>query len=79
MHEDLYNLHLLAGKKCGEEKTHKGKRSFSDEESALKASVSHNNWDKRYHDVEPYPCFYCEGWHIGRIMPEEELKKIIAA
>jgi hypothetical protein len=70
----IYELHLRAGQICGKEKTCEGKTAFQTEEVAQRASNAHNRWEKRRHDVEAYPCAFCEQWHIGRIMFVEELQ-----
>ncbi len=77
MDQELYNLHLEAGRRVGEAKTCGKKVKFADEAAAVKAAASHNKWVKRHHDVEPYPCAFCAQWHIGQIMPIELLKQII--
>lgn len=74
MDESLYNLHLEFGKASGIESTCGKKTKFSTEEKAIKAATHHNQWDKRRNDVEPYPCFFCKEWHIGKIIPLEILK-----
>ncbi len=58
---------------CGE------KINYKSEESATRAAESMNKRTERrgYHKLEAYPCFYCEGWHIGREMTEEEMIKYI--
>lgn len=76
MNDEVYNLHLRAGELSGVERTCGKKNSFLTEEAAQKAANAHNRWDKRKHDVEPYPCFFCKTWHIGNIMPIERLRSI---
>lgn len=75
MDAELHQLHLKAGEKAGKDKTCGKKTAFPTEEAAAKAAANHNKWDKRRHDVEPYPCAFCNQWHIGNIMPVEVLKK----
>ena len=58
-------------KACGK------KHKYADEDAAQKAAVSHNNWEGKKHDVEPYLCSFCGSWHIGgvwgwRSLPKEE-------
>ena len=74
MDEKIKQLHLNAGQIAGREKTCGKKNSFETEEKAQKAADSHNRWKERRHDVEPYPCFFCQKWHIGNIMPLELLE-----
>lgn len=76
MDTEIYNLHLEAGRKSGSEKTCGKKNKFVDEQAAQKAADAHNRWDKRKHDVEPYPCAFCSQWHIGNIMPVDLLRQI---
>jgi hypothetical protein len=78
MDERLYNLHLRAGLVSGREKTCGKKTAYAAEDEAVRASVAHNRWEKRRHDVEPYPCAFCKQWHIGRVMPIELLESIAA-
>ena len=75
MNEYIYKLHLIAGRNAGIEKTCGNKNKFENIEDAQRAANAHNHWEKRNHDVEPYPCFFCETWHIGRIMSLDELEK----
>ncbi|GEM_PF-4998167 len=77
MDTTLYNLHLRAGQICGKDKTCAGKKPFDEEDAAQRAANAHNRWEGRRHDVEPYPCAFCEQWHIGRIMPIAELEAFI--
>lgn len=77
MDKILYDLHLLAGKRVGEAKTCGKKVKYPNEEAGIKAAASHNKWEKRHHDVEPYPCAFCCQWHIGQIMPVELLNQIV--
>jgi hypothetical protein len=74
----LYQLHLQAGLISGRDKTCATKHAYEAEESALQAANAHNRWQKRRHDVEPYPCAFCAKWHIGRIMPVAILEAICA-
>lgn len=77
MTPELLNLHLEAGRRVGQEKTCGKKTKYADEAAGIKAAASHNKWEKRRHDVEPYPCAFCNQWHVGQIMPVELLKQII--
>jgi len=79
MDEELHSLHLQVAYKVGKERSCGKKTKFLTEEKAQKAVEAHNNWEGRKHDVEAYPCPFCEGWHIGRIMPIEILKWIIGS
>ncbi len=76
MDKEIYDLHLIAGQKSGQDKTCGKKNKYEDEQAANKAASSHNKWKNRRHDVEPYPCCFCHQWHIGNIMPIELLRSI---
>jgi hypothetical protein len=76
MNDKLYKLHMTVGLKAGREKTCGTKRKFATEEIANKAAEKHNEWIKRNHDVEAYPCCFCNGWHIGKIIPGDILQRI---
>lgn len=78
MEERIRQLHLEAGLRCGREHTCGNKQAYEGEADAGRAAVAHNRWTERKHDVEPYPCAFCERWHIGRIMTVDELEAIIA-
>jgi hypothetical protein len=69
----VYQLHIRAGLASGAERTCGKKQKFKTEADATRASDAHNRWDKRKHDVEPYPCAFCSEWHIGGVMPLEVL------
>jgi hypothetical protein len=73
----LYDLHLKAGEVCGREKTCGRKNRYADEDRAAVAAAAHNRWKERRHDVEPYPCVFCQQWHVGNVMPTEVLEAII--
>lgn len=76
MPNELYELHLQVGLKAGIERTCGKKNPYNSFVTAQKAANSHNRWDKRNHDVEPYPCAFCLQWHLGKIMPIDVLKQI---
>ena len=78
MDECIKQLHLQAGFICGQNATCGDKINYGSESSAVRAAQSMNASGKARHVVEPYPCAYCEGWHIGRVMTEEEMQIIIA-
>jgi hypothetical protein len=71
----MVQLHLAAGEACGRLATCGTKVNHGTEESAAKAAASLNRSGKARHEVEPYPCFWCKGWHVGRKMSAEELLK----
>jgi hypothetical protein len=78
MDQRLYDLHLRAGLISGREKTCGKKTPYDTEALAQKAADAHNRWKERKHDVEPYPCAFCQQWHIGGIMPLELLEAMAA-
>ena len=78
MESDVYELHLEVGKMSGESQTCGTKVQHNGIYQAEKAAAAHNQWDKRKHDVQAYPCFFCDHWHVGGIMTIEELKAVIA-
>lgn len=71
MDHKTYEWHLQKGKEAGIDKTCGKKIAFDTEEKGIKAANHHNNWDGRNHDVETYPCYFCNKWHIGRIMKND--------
>lgn len=73
MDKDVYDLHITAGLKAGKDRTCGKKINYITECSAEKAVTAMNK--KTYPKVlEHYPCAFCNGWHIGRKMSEEELR-----
>ena len=76
MDQHLHDLHLKAGRVAGQEKTCGKKAAYASEEAATRAAAAHNRWDKRRHDVEPYPCAFCQQWHVGNIMPRSLLEEM---
>jgi hypothetical protein len=78
MDTKTYMLHLYAGKLSGEASTCNGKIDYRSEHTAIKAANSLNKSGKARHKVEPYPCYFCKGWHVGRTMTIEELLRINA-
>jgi hypothetical protein len=79
MDQHLHQLHLQAGRLCGPERTCGKKHAYATEAEAQRAADAHNRWSERRHDVEPYPCAFCDQWHIGRVMPVEELEALISS
>jgi hypothetical protein len=77
MDKKIYDLHIKSGQIAGKEKTCGKKNAYENEEAGQKAASAHNRWDKRRHDVEAYPCAFCDKWHIGNIMPVELMEEII--
>lgn len=72
----LYILHLVTGFLSGKDRTCGKKINYNTEEKAYKASNSMNSKPTTRNILEPYPCFFCEGWHIGKKMTIEFLESI---
>jgi hypothetical protein len=66
-------IHLRAGEAYGWAATCGHKINYANETSACKAAV--NQTEKYGRDLEAYPCFFCDGWHIDREMTQEERVK----
>jgi hypothetical protein len=77
MNEDIYNLHLNAGKAIGKDKTCDRKIDYKAEEKAIEAADRMNSKPNTRNILEAYPCAFCQGWHIGRAMTREELESHI--
>lgn len=79
MNKELHDLHLEVGRICGEDNTcrnnDKPKQNYGSEENARKIAIKMSA--KFGRDLEEYPCAFCNGWHIGRRMSENELRCII--
>ena len=73
MENKVYNLHLKAGFQAGKDRTCGKKIDYGSESTALKAVFKISEKGKNRHFLEPYPCVFCEGWHIGRKMSLKEL------
>ena len=67
-------LHLKAGFQAGKERTCGKKIDYKSEDTARKAVFKITKKGKNRHLLEPYPCLFCEGWHIGRKMSMKELE-----
>lgn len=63
-------MHLRAGKVYGRERTCGKKTDFKSEERAAKSAPVLS--EKYGHQMEAYPCAFCNGWHVGREMTDEE-------
>lgn len=71
MDEETKQLHIAAGRHYGWKATHGTKINYKSEESGQRACVA--MMAKGAKELEAYPCAFCDGWHIGRKMTEEEL------
>lgn len=74
MNEDIYNLHLNAGRAIGKDKTCACKIDYKSEETAIEAADRMNSKPNTRNILAAYPCAFCQGWHIGRAMTREELE-----
>jgi len=77
MEERLKQLHIKAGGIAGREKTCGNKERHHGEYEAVIAADRLNKSGKARHEVEPYPCAFCNVWHIGGIMTVEVMEKIL--
>ena len=77
MDEDIYNLHLEAGKAIGRDKTCGRKIDYKTEQKAIESATRMNLKPNTRNILEAYPCAFCHGWHIGRAMTKEELESYI--
>lgn len=64
------NMHLTIGRAYGIEATCGNKVDYKKESSAARAATA--MMDKGAKELEPYPCAFCFGWHIGRALTTEE-------
>ena len=75
MTNELVSLHYDAALKAGKEKSCGQKYRYGTYETALVGSFRLNSSSNARHQVEPYPCPFCGGWHIGNAMTEDALKE----
>ena len=74
MTPDLHALHIAAGLCAGRDRTCGTKIGYSSEESAATAAAAMNEKPSTRNVLEAYPCAFCERWHVGRKMSDEELR-----
>ena len=77
MNPELFELHVIAGRKAGRERTCGTKIHYPSEESAERAAASMNEKPTTRKPLEAYPCAFCLEWHIGRRMSLEELRSYV--
>jgi len=66
-----YRIHYRISKKTGRDKACRDKIRYQGEMIAVRAANNANYaFEELDHALEPYPCFWCGGWHIGRRMNE---------
>jgi hypothetical protein len=79
MHENEHRMHLAAGQAYGRVATcgpaNKPKVNHCTEDIAARVAAKLNARPSRDHDVEPYPCHWCGGWHVGRVMEAAERER----
>jgi len=79
MTNELVSLHYDAALKAGKEASCGKKHRYGTYETALVGSLRLNSSPNARHQVEPYPCPFCGGWHIGNVMTEEDLRRYLAS
>ena len=70
MRPEERDMHLRAGMYFGQLATCGKKINYKSEISAAAAAIEMSLKSER--NLEHYPCYYCDGWHIGRAMTEQE-------
>jgi hypothetical protein len=79
MNEGTQAFHLHVGKAYGRvptcgppEKPKIDYKSFTRaRDTALLLSVKFDS------PLEPYPCYWCDGWHVGRALTMEEIERFM--
>jgi len=74
--DEKWNRHLAAATRAGQASACGKKINYGSEDSAARAAGGMNKKKAALGDsklLEPYPCPFCAGWHIGRQMSEDEL------
>lgn len=74
MEERMARLHLAAARACGEAAACGKKVRHPDEYSAARHAEALNSSGKARNVQEPYPCPWCNHWHVGRQMSMAELQ-----
>jgi len=74
MTPDLHALYVAAGLRRGSAVTCDTKIAYSSEESAVRDAFAMNMKPGMQIVLVPYPCAYCEKWHVGQKMSEAELR-----
>ena len=76
MTPELRALHLAAGLRAGLDRTCVKKVAYSSETSAGKAADAMNAKPDTRNVLEAYPCPFCDRWHVGRKLSDEELREM---
>lgn len=67
-----YVLHIYAAFIYGEESSCAGKIQYSNHGQARTACWKMNAKPTTKNVLEPYPCPFCQKWHVGRAMSDDE-------
>ncbi len=74
MDEETRARHMSAGEAYGRAATCGNKIDYKSEKSAARAAEAMNAKSDKV--LEAYPCFWCQGWHIGRAITEQEWEQL---
>jgi len=77
MTPEIYELHMLVGRKAGFKKTCGNKVQYPDEEAARDAAFHVNKKRAARRKQSYYPCLFCGNWHIGGKMNVEGLRSYL--
>jgi hypothetical protein len=69
-------MHVAAGLHYGVDATCGNKIDFRSEATAAKSAAKLT--EKYGRDMEGYPCGFCNGWHVGRKLTDEEVARFSA-
>jgi hypothetical protein len=72
MRADHVELHLAACQMHGRESACGVKVDHHSEARAEATAHALNERASCRHEVEPYPCWWCAGWHVGRVRTAAE-------
>lgn len=75
MESTVIAMHIAAGLHYGVEATCGSKIDFKSETTAMKSARKLT--EKYGRDMEGYPCGFCKGWHVGRMLTEEEVARFL--
>lgn len=79
MNRETQDFHLYVGKAYGRDSTcgppDKPKIDYKGFERAR--SVALVLTAKFGSPLEPYPCYWCDGWHVGRALTIEEIDRFM--
>jgi len=79
MNEDTHEFHLYVGSVYGRVPTcgppEKPKIDYKGFERARSVALVLS--EKFGSPLEPYPCYWCTGWHVGRALTMEEINRFM--